>query len=84
MSTRISVAHVAMRPLWLCRRCGAQWPCPRARQSLLTEYEGSRTSLLIYLATLMAEARDQLTRLNPDQAPDLTERFITWARVGRA
>ncbi|GAA2219399.1 flavin reductase [Micromonospora olivasterospora] len=70
-----------MRPLWRCRNCGAEWPCQPARLSLLSEYQGNRTSLLIYLSGLMAEARDQLAKLNSHHVPDLTDRFITWART---
>ncbi|MEU1683711.1 flavin reductase [Micromonospora sp. NPDC005707] len=70
-----------MRPLWRCRSCGAQWPCQPARLSLLVEYRGDRTALLVYLGTLMAEATEQLTRLNPDRVPDLHHRFLAWARA---
>lgn len=71
-----------MRPLWLCRRCGAAWPCQPARLALLVEYRADRTALLIYLSTLMAEAGAQLSQLNGSAvAEDLTERFLTWARA---
>ncbi|SCG52100.1 hypothetical protein [Micromonospora halophytica] len=52
--------------------------------SLLVEYRGSRTALLlylVYLGALMAEARDQLAQLSPDRAPDLHGRFLSWARA---
>ncbi|WP_347404376.1 hypothetical protein [Micromonospora sp. WMMD961] len=42
--------HVAARPSWRCRVCGAAWPCSPARLSLLGEYRENRTGLLIYLA----------------------------------
>ncbi|MEO3778458.1 flavin reductase [Micromonospora sp. B11E3] len=79
---RPTVPHTPMRPLWRCRNCGAEWPCQPARLSLLSEYRGNRTALLVYLGTLMAEARDQFAQLH-DQAvpPDLTDRFLTWARA---
>jgi hypothetical protein len=49
--------------------------------SLLVEYRGNRTALLLYLGGLMAEAREQLAQLNPDHAKDLHQRFIAWARA---
>lgn len=74
--------HLPMRPLWLCRGCGAPWPCQPARLALLVEYRADRTALLIYLSTLMAEAGAQLSQLNGSAvAEDLTERFLTWARA---
>ncbi|TDB69757.1 MULTISPECIES: flavin reductase [unclassified Micromonospora] len=81
MTARRVVPHVAMRPLWRCRNCGAEWPCQPARLSLLSEYREDRTALIIYLGTLMAEASDQLAQLNPDRRVDLTDRFLTWARA---
>ncbi|RIV40815.1 flavin reductase [Micromonospora radicis] len=69
--------HEAMRPLWRCRNCGAEWPCQPAKLSLLVEYRGDRTALLIYLASLLEDARAQLAQLSPEQ--DLRERFLSWA-----
>lgn len=74
------IPHVAMRPLWRCRNCGEDWPCEPAQLSLLSEYQGDRTSLIIYLSALMAEAHNQLTRLDPERGAGLLDRFITWAR----
>ncbi len=73
--------HLPMRPLWRCRNCGVEWPCQPARLSLLVEYRGDRTALMIYLAQQMTEARGQLRQLNPSNALDLTDRFLTWARA---
>ncbi|MDG4818568.1 MULTISPECIES: flavin reductase [unclassified Micromonospora] len=76
--------HLPVRPVWLCGRCGAPWPCGAARLSLLSEYRGDRTSLLVYLAVLREEAREHLTALHPATPPgDLTDRFLTWARARR-
>nr|WP_145777716.1 flavin reductase [Micromonospora olivasterospora] len=69
-----------MRPLWRCRACGAEWPCQPARLSLLVEYRDDRVALLVYLATLMNEAGDQLAQLTAQPRVDLTDRFLTWAR----
>jgi hypothetical protein len=78
------VPHLPMRPLWLCRRCGAPWPCGPARLSLLAEYQGDRTSLLFYLAILMQEATEHLTELHPSSPPgDLSNRFLSWVRAPR-
>ncbi|GAB4104542.1 flavin reductase [Micromonospora taraxaci] len=66
--------HVAARPSWRCRVCGAAWPCSPARLSLLGEYREDRIGLLVYLAALLDEAAGDL----PGQDL-LTERFLTWA-----
>ncbi|WFE52360.1 flavin reductase [Micromonospora sp. WMMD1155] len=68
--------HVAARPSWRCRVCGAAWPCSPARLSLLGEYRDNRTGLLIYLAALLDEAAGDLPGHDP-----LTDRFVTWARA---
>ncbi|MFF5171693.1 flavin reductase [Micromonospora sp. NPDC000089] len=74
--------HVAARPSWRCRVCGAAWPCSPARLALLGEYRGQRTALLIFLGTLLAEATDDLAALHGGTAPrGLAERFVTWARA---
>jgi hypothetical protein len=80
--SRVARPHVPLRPIWLCRACGHPWPCGEARLSLLVEYRGNRVALLIYLAVLHDEATEHLARLSPDEPPpDLTERFLTWARA---
>ncbi|MFY1617122.1 flavin reductase [Micromonospora sp. WMMD736] len=71
-------AHVAARPSWRCRVCGAGWPCSPARLALLGEYRENRTGLLIYLATLLDEATGDLPSLDPGR---LADRFLTWARA---
>ncbi|MFD6565525.1 flavin reductase [Micromonospora profundi] len=68
--------HVAARPSWRCRVCGAAWPCSPARLALLGEYRENRTGLLIYLATLLNEATSDLAGRDR-----LTDRFLTWARA---
>ncbi|MEU5941580.1 flavin reductase [Micromonospora sp. NPDC047548] len=74
--------HVAARPSWRCRVCGAAWPCSPARLALLGEYRENRTGLLIYLGTLMHEAMTDLAVLNGQDAPEvLADRFLTWART---
>ncbi|WP_433386387.1 flavin reductase [Micromonospora sp. KLBMP9576] len=76
-----TIPHGPMRPFWRCRNCGAEWPCQPARLGLLVEYRGDRTGLLLHLGGLMAEARAQLTQLNPERPLDLHERFLGWARA---
>ncbi|MER5338226.1 flavin reductase [Micromonospora sp. NPDC002717] len=74
--------HVAARPSWRCRVCGAAWPCSPARLALLGEYRENRTGLLIYLGTLMYEATGDLADLNGQVVPDgLADRFLSWARA---
>ncbi|WP_433311721.1 flavin reductase [Micromonospora sp. CA-269861] len=68
--------HVAARPSWRCRVCGAAWPCSPARLSLLGEYRENRIGLLIYLAALLYEASGDLAGHD-----GLTDRFLTWARA---
>ncbi|MDG4799254.1 flavin reductase [Micromonospora sp. WMMD980] len=73
--------HVAARPSWRCRVCGAAWPCSPARLALLGEFREDRTALLIHLGTLLCEATADLTAGRPDTAPQhLAERFVLWAR----
>ncbi|NES16595.1 MULTISPECIES: flavin reductase [Micromonospora] len=74
--------HVAARPSWRCRVCGAAWPCSPARLALLGEYRENRAGLLIYLATLMQDATADLVDLNGRPTPvGLADRFLNWARA---
>nr|WP_229400750.1 flavin reductase [Micromonospora okii] len=76
--------HDPVRPIWLCRRCAAPWPCGAARVALLAEYRGDRVGLALYLAALMVEAEEQLARLAPSTPPgNLVSRFLSWVRVPR-
>ncbi|MFG2059504.1 flavin reductase [Micromonospora sp. NPDC048930] len=73
--------HVAARPSWRCRVCGAAWPCSPARLALLGEYRENRTDLLIYLGTLMGEAMTDLAALHGAAPENLSDRFVSWART---
>ncbi|MFG3709172.1 flavin reductase [Micromonospora sp. NPDC047670] len=74
--------HVPTRPTWRCRACGIAWPCSAAKLRLLGEYRHDQAALTVYLATLLAEAAEQLARLDPGVDPaGLADRFITWARA---
>ncbi|WP_406078000.1 flavin reductase [Micromonospora sp. NBC_00858] len=70
--------HLPTRPTWRCQSCGIAWPCSAAKLRLLAEYRRDRVALLVYLATLQAEAGEQLAGLDPAR---LTDRFISWARA---
>ncbi|MBY8872702.1 flavin reductase [Micromonospora sp. PLK6-60] len=72
--------HTALPPTWLCRACAHPWPCGEARVTLLRQYGHDRAGLLVYLASLMAVAQEQLTDLDCGNAPRLEDRFLTWAR----
>ncbi|GAB3797048.1 hypothetical protein [Micromonospora zhanjiangensis] len=75
--------HVPRRPLWLCRACSENWPCPTARLKLKAEYGDDRTALIIYLCGLLHEAIEDMNRLHPDNGPDpgsLFNRIVGWAR----
>ncbi|MFY1688552.1 hypothetical protein [Plantactinospora sp. WMMB782] len=78
--------HLPARPLWLCRACGQPWPCGQAKLDLLAEYQGSRVSLCLYLATSLCNAIDDLHRLNSSMTgstADLFDRFLGWLRACR-
>ncbi|WP_027659094.1 hypothetical protein [Salinispora fenicalii] len=75
--------HTPLRPLWLCRRCAAPWPCGSARLTLLREYADNRVALIIYLGGLLYEATEELHTLNPQETLDagqLFDRFLGWHR----
>jgi hypothetical protein len=75
--------HTALPPTWLCRACAQPWPCGPARLSLLHEYGHDRVGLLVYLASLMAVAREHLADLDQGNAPHLEERFLRWVRAAK-
>ncbi|MEU5944568.1 hypothetical protein ABZ793_03295 [Micromonospora sp. NPDC047465] len=77
--------HLPLRPLWLCRGCGAPWPCGPARLTLLREYAHDRIALLIHLGGLLHDAAGHLHTLHPHDGPDpiqLFNRFLGWALPG--
>ena len=74
--------HVAARPSWRCRICGAAWPCSPARLALLGEYREDRIALLVHLGTLLCEATaDLATDRNGTTPQGLAQRFVGWARA---
>ncbi|MEU2664010.1 flavin reductase [Micromonospora sp. NPDC007220] len=73
--------HLPTRPTWRCAACGIAWPCSAAKLRLLAEYRTDRPALLMHLATLQAEAGEQLAALDHATTPaGLTARFTAWAR----
>lgn len=74
--------HEPVRPIWLCARCGAPWPCGTAKLALLDEYRDNKTALTMYLVMQMEEARKSLAKLDSGKEPDdLTDRFLNWTRT---
>ncbi|WP_029723301.1 hypothetical protein [Salinispora cortesiana] len=74
--------HTPLRPRWACRACGQPWPCGEARLLLKTEFEGRKSSLLIYFSGLFYEAMHDLYYLNPGgqvEPHELFDRFVSWA-----
>ncbi|GIJ36617.1 hypothetical protein [Micromonospora sediminimaris] len=77
----VEAEHLPMRPLWLCRRCGQPWPCGAAKLALVAEYRDMSVSLILYLASCLHDAIDDLHRLNPSvtgNAADMYDRFLGW------
>jgi hypothetical protein len=73
--------HTPLRPMWLCRVDGQQWPCAEARLLLRTEFEDNTQGLSIYLAGMYYEATKDLYHLDPHDGPsprEMFERFVAW------
>ncbi|MGX7674870.1 hypothetical protein [Plantactinospora sp. DSM 117369] len=73
-------AHTHTRPLFLCRECGAKWPCQPARLALLVAYRSNPAGLCDMLTNKLAMALSDQPRADPD---DLTARFLGWLPDGR-
>ncbi|SCG58027.1 hypothetical protein [Micromonospora halophytica] len=57
--------HVAARPIWRCRACGAPWPCQPAKLHLRREYAHDPAGLATYLCLLMHDAINDDLQLRP-------------------
>lgn len=71
-----------IRPIWLCRSCGAPWPCGPARISIINEFRHETSGLSIHLVGALFEDTKDLYKLNPQPGPDIVElfvRFVGWA-----
>ncbi|TDC41435.1 hypothetical protein [Micromonospora sp. KC213] len=75
--------HVAARPAWRCRACGAPWPCQPAKLHLRQEYAHDRAGLATYLCLLMQDAIGDELRLRPGRVDpaEYFARFIGWTRL---
>ncbi|WP_433792698.1 hypothetical protein [Actinoplanes sp. CA-252034] len=73
--------HMAMRPSWDCRVCGAPWPCASAKVALSEEYRSFPSLLTLFLMSTYQEAREHLGYLG--QPADLFERIVGWAQGRR-
>ena len=71
--------HLPKRPAWDCNNCGETWPCANAKENLLLEYLGNRSSLLLYLALIRQEAFDDFAT-SGTVPPEIFERFTGWVR----
>ena len=70
-------SHQPFGPSWLCRGCGADWPCDTRKRELLAEFDGARVSLGLYLAGTFVVA---VTDLGLLPAQQVYARFMGWAR----
>jgi hypothetical protein len=68
--------HSPSRPGWVCRPCGADWPCAQARVTLGDQYAGERPrpELLRLMSYRMARAATDLG-VPPER---LRIRFVGW------
>ncbi|MBE1484553.1 hypothetical protein H4W31_000191 [Plantactinospora soyae] len=64
-----------MRPLFLCRACGANWPCSPARLALLVIYRDNPAGLRNCLTDRLTIAISDQPRMDPVV---LTTRFLGW------
>ncbi|AVT35454.1 flavin reductase [Plantactinospora sp. BB1] len=67
--------HVHTRPLFLCRACGAKWPCQPARLVLLAMYQDDRQGLRMHLARKLLTALADQPR---GDAVTLAVHFLGW------
>ena len=71
--------HVADRPSWDCRACGAPWPCDLARKELLRQQDANPTAIATYMWMRLEEyAFDQ----GVGPPADAFDRFLKWTRRG--
>lgn len=62
--TRIG-RHLPAHPSYHCRVCVRAWPCPQARLALLIGFRGDRVGLMMYLASHLARALEELPDVHP-------------------
>ncbi len=74
--------HNAERPSWQCRVCYQPWPCADAKIDLAEQYQRSRTMLMLFMSSCMAEAIDDL-RWGTGSPAGLYDRFLGWVQPAR-
>lgn len=70
-------SHQPFGPFWLCRGCGAEWPCGTRKRELIAEFDSAEVSLSLYLAGHFIAAVADLGRLPAEQ---VYARFMGWVR----
>jgi hypothetical protein len=73
--------HVPTRPTWLCRCCGAEWPCEVAKARLRREYAENPVSVALYVSSQYAAASVDLPTM---PAGMLYARMFSWIRSATA
>lgn len=75
--TDVGSGHQPTGKKWICRDCGAFWPCEPARERLDREFARDRVVLNLYLASSFLRASQDM----PDvPAGLLYGRFLGWVR----
>lgn len=67
--------HQPNRPLWDCRECARDWPCPTAQQRMLDLYRTDRDALGHRLGGIVMMMIDDDLPLTGSQ---LFERIFAW------
>jgi len=73
--------HLPLRPTWLCRACGQNWPCGAAKVEVLTLTEAPLVDVMLELFAFLSQAARDLYLLNAAEAPRpdaLFRRFLGW------
>lgn len=73
----MTAQHAPTHPDWLCRVCGADWPCEPARDALSAEYGPDRVALAVSMSVELHRAANDLRDV---PASALYQRFIAWTR----
>jgi hypothetical protein len=59
------LVHVPAHPSYACRSCGNPWPCRPARLALVTAFRRDRVGLMVYLASHLTRALEELPDAHP-------------------
>jgi hypothetical protein len=74
-------SHSGKRPCWDCVACARPWPCANAKELMLSEFQGFRSLLIVYMSAQMCEALLDLTAHGGEPPPDLYDRFLAWVHL---